>query len=151
MPRLFLSDVKIRPLVVSVDDSVGQGGVNRRSDVLLIQFLLKALSSAFSGKVGSWWKVPGSNLLKIDGQYGDSTHEYITLFQRQYTKFKLTQDGRVDPFVKGGWFGPRSHALMTMAALNMAYTEAEGDDAHFDMTDHPLFPREIRPALQISV
>jgi hypothetical protein len=151
MPRLFLSDVKIRPLVVSVDDSVGQGGVNRRPDVLLIQFLLKAVSSAFAGKTGSWWTVPGPDMLKINGQYGESTHAYITLFQRQYTKVKLTQDGRVDPFVKGGWFGPRTHALMTMAALNMAYAEAEGDDAHFDMTDHPLFPLEIRPALQISV
>ena len=151
MPRLFLSDVKKRPLVVSVDDSVGQGGVNRRPDVLLIQFLLKAVSDEMAGRTGSWWKVPGAKSLKIDGQYGDSTREYIALFQQQYTKFKLTQDGRVDPFVKGGWFGPRTHALMTMAALNMAYTEAEGDDAHFDMTDHPLFPREIRPALQISV
>jgi hypothetical protein len=150
MPRLFLSDVKIRPLVVSVDESVGKGGVNRRGDVLLIQFLLKAVASEFAGRTGSWWKVPGPIDFKIDGQYGDSTHEYITLFQRQYPTFKLTQDGRVDPFVKGGWYAPRSHALMTMAALNMAYAEGEGNDAHFDMTDHPLFPLEIRPALQIS-
>ena len=151
MPRLFLSDVKKRPLVVSVEDSVGQGGVNRRPDVLLVQFMLKVVSATVAGKIDSWWKKSGSKLLAIDGQYGESTREYIALFQQQYTKFKLTQDGRVDPFVKGGWFGPRSHALMTMAAINMAYVEAEGESAHLEMTAHPWFPGEIRASLQIAV
>src|SRR5438552_2755649 len=111
MPRLFLSDVKDRPLVVSVEDSVGSGGVNRRSDVLLVQFMLKVVADKVGRKTNAWWLMPGSKALAIDGQYGDTTREYIDLFQQQYLKPKLTRDGRIDPFVKGGWFGPRTHAL----------------------------------------
>ena len=151
MARLFLSDVKDRPLVVSVEDSVGQGGVNRRSDVLLVQFMLKVVSDKVGQKTNAWWQTRSRKALAIDGQCGETTREYIALFQQQFAKLKLTRDGRVDPFVKGGWFGPRTHALMTMAAINMAYIEAEGPTAHLSMPAHPLFPREIRPSLQIAV
>jgi hypothetical protein len=151
MARLFLSDVKKNPLVVSVEDSVGVGGTNRRNDVLLIQFMLSVVDAKVGAGKNTWWLKRSKNSPSIDGQFGNQTREYIDLFQEQFPKFKLARDSRVDPFFKGGWFGPRSHVLMTMAAINIAYIEAEGDNAHLTMTQHPLFPQEIRPSLQISV
>ena len=149
MPRVLFSDVRTRPVVVSVDHAVGPKGPNRRPDVLLVQFMLRVVDQT-EGR-NNWIRVRRGKPLVVDGQYGEITASYIALFQEQFPKYRLAQDGRIDPFVNGSWYGPRSGVFMTMAALNMAYMEALGDDAILAIPHHGWFPRELRPQMQISI
>lgn len=65
--------------------SVGQNGVNRSTDVVLIQKLLNAQ------------KIPGEVIqLKVDGKMGNKTISSIEVFQKKILKM-VHPDGRVDP------------------------------------------------------
>ena len=149
MPHLYFSDHRARPVVVSVDQAVGPGCPNRRADVLLVQFLLRVVDET-AGR-NTWIQTRRAKPMMIDGRFGDITASYIELFQRQFPKYPLAKDGRVDPFSNGSWWGPRTGVFMTMAAINMAYMEALGDDAILRIPHHGWFPRELRPMMQISI
>ena len=149
MPRLFFTDTRTRPVVVSVNQAVGPGCPNRRPDVLLVQFLLRVVDQT-PGR-NTWITTRRAKPLVIDGKFGDVTASFIELFQRQFPIYPLAKDGRVDPFFEGSWYGPRTGVFMTMAAINMAYMAAQGNDSILTIPHHGWFPRELRPMIQISI
>jgi len=68
-----------------IHKSVGRGGVNRATDVRLIQRLLNN------------YKIPGvTTLLDVDGDAGVKTFKRIELFQKKIVKM-ANPDGRIDP------------------------------------------------------
>jgi len=152
MPRLYLTDGATRPLVVSVEDAVGRNCPNNRGDVLLVQFMLYVVDQTPATRNDTWIKTRRGELIQIDGVYGKITEAYVELFQRQFPKIAgaIAHDIRIDP-LSGAWFGTRTGVFMTMAALNLAYITALGDNSIAEMVKHPMFPREIRPSLQISL
>ena len=150
MARLYLTDSARRPLVVSVEQAVGRGCPNKRADVLLVQFMLYVVDQT-PGK-NTWNMTRRAELIKINGRFDDLTGSYIELFQRQLQgKLHLAHDSRIDPLSGGVWYGARTGVFMTMAALNMTYMEALGDDAIAAMVKHPQFPSEIRTSIQVSL
>ena len=68
-----------------IEDSVGAGGVNRASDVRIVQQLLNQHMLAL-----------GLPLLLVDNDSGDNTIEGIREYQRQVVGL-ATPDGRIDP------------------------------------------------------
>ena len=68
----------------SIAGSVGENGLNRATDVALIQVLLATLPS----------EAGGSNLMSWDGVYGDITKTAILRFEQVQ---QLVQDGIVQP------------------------------------------------------
>lgn len=149
MARLYFTDSSIRPLVISVDAAVGRGCPNKRTDVLLVQFMLYVVDQT-PGK-NDWIKVRRGHALKIDGVFGSLTESYIELFQRQFPWHELAHDSRIDPLSNGSWYGARTGVFMTMAALNMAYMAALGNDAIARILRHGLFPMEVRPSVEIAL
>ncbi len=79
---------------------MGEGGVNQRDDVKLIQVLLNTFTA---------WKTPFTRL-KIDGDAGKNTKDAIKQFQREMMNRK-NPDGRVDPAGSNGRQGPTFHFL----------------------------------------
>lgn len=72
-------------MLAKITQSVGQRGVNSRSDVLLVQKLLN--KQIIPGAIGR---------LKEDGITGKNTIARIELFQRHIVKM-IRADGRIDP------------------------------------------------------
>lgn len=68
----------------NVEQAVGPTGVNNRSDVYLVQYLLKGI-----------WEPHGPT---VDGWIGPQTNAYIKAFQKQIRQQKVdvAVDGRVD-------------------------------------------------------
>jgi hypothetical protein len=72
--------------MTGISASVGQGGTNRRKDVLIVQNLLNQ-------HIGS---LPSIAALRVDGVVGQRTIDAIKAFQRTVVHL-LSPDGRVDP------------------------------------------------------
>src|SRR5271170_3436610 len=147
MARLYLYGVNL-PLLLSTEDSVGKGGANKKLDVMLVQFFLRA-TARVNDKSWGWLidrKVPLPN---IDGIYGSVTQDWIDRFQQSINKLKaegkihlgLVADGRVDAIVNG-LSETANHRAMTMYYLNNAYFALFGRDAFSRIHKDPLMPRE---------
>lgn len=68
-----------------IEDSVGAGGLNRASDVRIVQQLLNQHMPAL-----------GLPLLMVDSKAGDNTIEAIREYQRRVVGLAMP-DGRIDP------------------------------------------------------
>jgi len=66
-------------MMTTISASVGEGGVNKKADVRIVQELLTRAGHDPKG---------------IDGGYGTNTHDAILSFQRTFTSHP---DGRIDP------------------------------------------------------
>jgi hypothetical protein len=69
--------------------SVGDGGINRPSDVAVVQVLLNS--------VRAQWQVPSSDQILVDGLVGPQTIGAIRDFQKYFVTELTNPDGRVDP------------------------------------------------------
>src|SRR5882672_8015257 len=89
--------------VYFIDGAVGQGRANRRDDVLLVQFFLKALSKRSEVESGESYQPPGQREIQVDGVCGSATTAFIRHFQgvidraAKGSAFRPWQDGVVDP------------------------------------------------------
>jgi hypothetical protein len=104
-----------KSLFYTVLQPVGEGGVNDKEDVLLVQFFLRVATD--KSATGHQYLPPGDEPLKVDGFCGPVTKRFIWHFQKEVkSRFNLPlppPDGRVDPLTRP--------AVNTMALLNGAY------------------------------
>lgn len=96
----------------NINKDVGWGYDNKKSDVLLVQFLLNSFNETASGAAK----------LVEDGIFGKKTHQAIKAFQKQYNGFgfgSLYADGAVNvPYQI--WMTPGG-GVYTIYALNSVY------------------------------
>ena len=155
--------------VYVTDDEVGAGRVNRRDDVLLVQFFLAALSSDLlqSGNrffnytnrrgVDFNYTVPNHRPLQVDGTCGNETVAYIKHFQAEASKepgikreFVMVGDGVVTPIRKGQPWGARSGQVLSIVKLNSEYAGMFGKSRLADITADPLFPAELQSSFYMT-
>jgi hypothetical protein len=155
--------------VYVTDEEVGAGRVNRRDDVLLVQFFLAALSSDLlqSGNrffnytnkrgVDFNYTVPNHRPLQVDGTCGNETVAYIKHFQAEASKeagikpeFVMVRDGVVSPIRKGQPWGARSDRVLSIVKLNAEYAGMFGKQRLEDITADPFFPAELQAAFYMT-
>jgi hypothetical protein len=78
----------------NLDQPVGLGAPNQRTDVLLVQFFLRELFDHPDLRAD---KPPGD--IAVDGHFGPVTATWISCYQKQLKAkgFSVVTDGRVDP------------------------------------------------------
>ncbi len=72
-------------LNIALDNGVGPGSTNARTDVGIIQFALSVLTGGLVGPLGNvpgTFTVPGQNPILVDGFFGPQTLAYITAYQQ---------------------------------------------------------------------
>lgn len=147
--------------VYLTDHPVGAGQMNKRDDVLLVQFFLAALSADplrkgsiqfnYQTKEGKYldYTVPGQSPMKIDGVCGSQTVAYIKHFQAEGSKgvaagsyLSLVKDGVVTPS-KAGIPWSRNDRLLSIIKLNVEYSNMYGAIRLANLGSEPLFPKEL--------
>jgi hypothetical protein len=155
--------------VYVTDEEVGAGRVNRRDDVLLVQFFLAALSSDLlrSGNrsfnytnkrgVDFNYTVPNHRPLQVDGTCGNETVAYIKHFQAEASKeagikpeLVMVRDGVVTPIRKGQPWGARSGQVLSIVKLNSEYAGMFGKARLADITVDPFFPVELQSSFYMT-
>ena len=154
--------------VYLTDEEVGVGRVNRRDDVLLVQFFLAALSSDllqsgnrsfnYTNKKGTDFNytVPNRKPLQVDGTCGSETAAYIKHFQAEASKdageqyFVMVGDGVVTPARKGQPWGAKSGRVLSIIKLNTEYAAMFGTARLADITADPFFPAELKSAFYMT-
>jgi hypothetical protein len=135
--------------VYLVDAAVGRGSLNRRDDVLLVQFFLNALWNKLTDKANKKFGGPGA-APAIDGICGNITIGAIEAFQRWYWEQPARggfTDGRVEPLPPGQVLGPRHHHVYTIIGLNVNFGFTFGVDRHARIAKEPNFPMELKQKL----
>ena len=95
MARVFLVTPSGGTFTVlySVDQVVGVGGLNRRDDILLVQFFLQVARDD-DARGNSGFIPPGEAPINIDGIFGRNTAAHIKFFQEE--SLRRVGDGRVE-------------------------------------------------------
>ncbi len=148
MPRLFLYDYPPQPLILSVEDSVGRGGANRRLDVMLVQFFLHVTAQ---NDERSWGWTIDRKITKpeIDGICGPITQGWIDRFQD--VQMRREKASRMDALTlsRGQLHVTRQGLPLTMYMLNVYYYGTFGANAILRVANHPLMPRELASTFAI--
>lgn len=153
--KILKADTRFVRHVYFINNAVGQGRANRRDDVLLVQFFLKALSKRSEVESGESYQPPGQREIQVDGVCGTTTITFIRHFQGVINRaakesvFRPWQDGVVDPVPPGGMFGTVHGGVYTMISLNTAYSSLYGKDAHSRIFSDPFLPQELAAAFFI--
>jgi len=151
MARLFLFSKPGGCLKVfyGIDQEVGLGCPNKRDDVALVQFLLRAVLED-----DKELEVPAGPPLAIDGVCGPRTIEYIKSFQSQQTAQAkahggrgLVEDGRVSPALQRDGFGSISRREYTIVALNVRYGFVESADKQANVALDPRCNVRLLPSV----
>jgi hypothetical protein len=119
--NILKSSTQGRMLYYNLEQAVGPGAINLRSDVLLVQYFLRE-----SFKAG---KPPGPPL-EVTGFPNQATFDAIVLFQKA-VKAKgrnVSTDGRIDPARGDQTHGSISGTQYTILFLNLSYKEARPKD-----------------------
>lgn len=145
MARVMITGDDDPDIYYVVDDSVGLHGVNRRDDVLLVQFFLRVLSDREKRN-----RPPDAKDLAVNGAYTDLTGAYIKQYADEHNQTPLYDDRglvkrvltRVEPpgrpaGLSGAWI---------MERMNEDYQRffPKTGLPHF-----PLFPNELRKKFYI--
>jgi hypothetical protein len=133
MPRLFISRPAEAfigsPFFANLDGPVGPGRMNRRGDVILVQFLMHASRKR--------WTDPRSSIAR-DGIFGDETKGAILQFQKNvvglFGPVLQKVDGIVDTARTGG-----SVRTSTLGWLHHLYI-VDNKDLWPDFQMHPEWP-----------
>jgi peptidoglycan hydrolase-like protein with peptidoglycan-binding domain len=140
-------------VMYEVDQSVGVRGFNRRDDVMLVQFFLRALARVNDVITRESYFPPGQAMIDADGIYGPQTAAYIKHFEAVLERSapgSLWQDGVIDPRPQGQKFGPLHGRAYAIIRLNTLYAESFGIDRHFAIDKDLDFPAELRPKLFVA-
>jgi len=124
MARLMFSNESVLVHFYNVDFAVGPGCPNKRDDVLLVQYLMKAVFDSAPTE-----RPPGPPLT-VDGVAGEITFRHITRVQDLAHRLgKTTQavDGRVDK-AKKTTVASISHTVYTIVNLCAGYKHARPKD-----------------------
>jgi hypothetical protein len=135
--------------------SVGRGGSNFDTDVMLIQYLL------FSIYIGTTFRTPfeilssalkPAALFPISGKFTPDMTTWIVTFQQDANQKglgPLVADGRIDPG-KAGWGlrTGRSTGRKTIMALNQVLVNANRDI--FEKLTDPNMPGALRAKLSVA-
>jgi hypothetical protein len=133
-PRLFYN----------VDGAVGRGALNKRDDVLLVQYFLQV---AFD-EIPPFQAEPFPGDLEVTGTPDQDTFDAILHFQKVMKKrgSTIATDGRIDPPSGEDVRGSISHTQYTIIFLNQAYEKARPDQwPHVAKASD--CPGELRPLL----
>ena len=118
--------------VYYIDGAVGQGRANKRDDVMLVQFFLKAASKRIETVTGESYQPRGQPEIQVDGVCGATTIAFIRHFQgitdrlAQNAQLRPWQDGAVDAVPQGVMFGNIHGGVYTMISLNITYSSLYG-------------------------
>src|SRR5262249_15999291 len=110
-----------------IDQGVGVRGANRRDDVMLVQFFFSALSRLADHVTRESYFPKGQALIEVDGIYDRQTAAYIKHFEDVLSRastgqrFKMWQDGVIDPKPAGRDAGPLHARVYAIIRLNVAY------------------------------
>lgn len=138
---LGMSDL---PTIYNVTNAVGLGQINRRTDVLLVQLLLKmAKAMILSGGLPT----SSTEHIKVDGYFGPETKLCINAYQQEQAQFYhklISKDGLVHPssadgYTSGGW-------LYTIVHLNRS-AKTKDAGAYRNLPYSENTPPELRTAL----
>lgn len=149
MARVYLSGAL--GIAYTTDQPVGTGCINKRDDVLLVQFFLKVVSE---GSMKARFTPPGEKPLVCDGRWGRQSQMYLDRFIVEVQGLSwdgpvLKRDGRVDPVEGGKLTGATSHSIYTILVLNAVYGRTRGPGARNDITTDALFPAALTPSLKL--
>jgi hypothetical protein len=151
MARLYhIPSVPGVSVAYTVDRAVGQGCLNNRGDVMLVQHLLRIAWRDVPTSKG--FRPPGEEgPLKVDGWFGPKTAKFIKFFQEEANRRGaiVGKDGRVDPVRTGTTVGSISKTFYTILALNSARNSRQaGNQA--DIQRDPEFKPELRKQFYID-
>lgn len=136
-------------LFYNIDAAVGDRGLNERTDVLLVQYLLKENTRLKSLSYLQAQEVGGGS--PVDGvwtpHWGTLLHNYQNDLRHRGKPIVI--DGRVDPVVAGRVRGPIQHMQYTILWLNMGYQEVRPADFP-RMAEANDCPGELRPRLKVQ-
>lgn len=152
MARVFLINKPMKVLY-SVEQPVGQGCANRRDDVCLVQFFLRAAMEP-SPETGTGFIPPGQQPISIDGSFGPQTNAYIKFFEEEVKRLNpathILLDGRVDPVPpNSGGYSAASGNIYKIYALNLAYFRRRGLQKHLEIGSDPVYPTALNPSLYV--
>ena len=129
----------------NVDDAVGPGCPNKRSDVMLVQFFLHEIFNHPSLKPN---RPPGPDI-GISGNFDATTAQWILHFQNQVKRIGrlIVADGRVD-HAKGAQYSKSSisQTQYTITHLNISYARRFRQQHNF-LETHPLVQGELKTEL----
>jgi hypothetical protein len=105
----------VLPVFFNVDGVVGaQPATNKREDVLLVQFLFRAIANS-----GKPFKAPATQAaataVQMTGNIDDKTINAIRTMQQNSAQGKIA-DGRVSPAVLGYSYGPATFSITDLNA-----------------------------------
>jgi hypothetical protein len=132
------------PFYYNVRESVGPNAANVREDVLLVQYLLRAIYA--NGVALSIPPLPSGRVILVDGFCGPITNEAILHFQKSVKAKRqaIPTDGRVDRAYPGH---KTRHGLQwTVIFMNFAVRHTR-PAVHADLPAASDCPPELREAL----
>jgi hypothetical protein len=141
---VYLSDGPY--LFYNVESAVGPGAVNRRSDVLLVQYFLREIFKLHSDFIAS--RFPDGQL-RVDGAAGTQTFAAIRHFQMVVARrlgMLVAQDGRVDPPVGQKAAGSLSQTIYTILRMNAGFKAVRPQDWS-KVSRASDCPGELRPSI----
>ena len=147
---LILSPASAIRVFYNVDHAVGPGRLNRRDDVLLVQFFLRSLARVNDVMTQDSYFPTGQALIDTDGVFGPQTAAYIKHFEAVLSRSlpgALWRDGVIDPRPSGQNFGPLHGRVYAIIRLNTLYAESFGIDRHSAIDKDLDFPAALRPKL----
>jgi len=129
----------------NVDDAVGPGCPNKRTDIMLVQFFLHEIYNHPSQKQN---RPPGADI-EISGDFDATTAQWILHFQNQVKRIgrAIFADGRVD-HAKGEQYtrSSISQTQYTITHLNISYARRFRPQ-HNHLEKHPRVPGELKADL----
>jgi hypothetical protein len=138
-------------LFYNLEAAVGQGCANQRSDVLLVQYLLKE-----GCKAPRFAEIETSagftqDVMQITGAWDQSWGGYLSIYLRTLARLgrPVVQDRRVDPVVSGHVRGPVRKVQYTILYLNAGYLDLRPAD-YPHLSEVSNCPAELRPALKLQ-
>jgi hypothetical protein len=127
----------------NVNYAVGAGGVNRRDDVFLVQWMLHRIYS------DALFPLVGGKHLTVDGYVGPQTVQWIAAFQARVRSVghSCHVDGRVDSARKQS--ASVTKTVYTIIWLN-SYLRQYSPAAFAELGVDPTCPRELLNALAVN-
>jgi hypothetical protein len=136
-------------LFYNVDAAVGKGCPNQRTDVLLVQYLLKE-----NMRLKTFSYLPNTvvaGTVQITGLWDETWDTLLFNYQNdlKHRGKPVVRDGRVDPVTGGRVLGSIHHSIYTILWLNMGYLQVRPVDFP-KIGEAGDCPGELRPRIKVQ-